>query len=403
MALLLNEIVYIFRNPGRLQEVVMVNIEDKTLCCGCSACADVCPVQAIAMKKDEEGFLYPHINMQTCVHCNRCDHVCPVESAKSDAEDCRPLDTLAAVNRNPDIRKSSSSGGVFSLLAEKVLGEGGVVYGAAFDDRQVLRHMGAENQDALEKMRCSKYVQSSTEKIFPAVREALRNGRPVLFTGTPCQVAALKSYIGPEDENLLCADIVCHGVPSPDLWHKYCAHYEKTYTQKIQSANMRDKTHGWRKYETKLQFSDGSSRNIPADQNFYVKSFINNYSLRPICYHCPFKNGKSGADLTLGDCWGIENILPEMDDDGGISLILVKTEKGAGAFSQIPDEKIQRCSIDYDAAVKYNPAIVRSSFCPPERKTYCRDSRRMSINFLTNRYYNCGFFWRILRKVMKVF
>ena len=196
----------------------MIEITDKSQCCGCTACASVCPKMCIAMKEDEEGFLYPEADASLCIGCGLCEKVCPVLH-QGDAR--KPLAVYAAKNRDENVRMASSSGGIFSLLAERVIDDGGVVFGARFDDNWEVIHDFAETKEKLVAFRGSKYVQSCMESCFVQAKRFLDGGRKVLFTGTSCQIAGLKNYLRKDYENLLAVDVVCHGVPSPEAWRKY--------------------------------------------------------------------------------------------------------------------------------------------------------------------------------------
>lgn len=331
----------------------MINIQDKSQCCGCTACMAVCPKQCISMKEDDEGFLYPTVDTSLCIDCNLCQKVCPVLHQGGKRE---PLDVYAAKNDDEQVRLSSSSGGIFTQLAEKTIDEGGVVFGARFDENWEVMHDCTETREGIAAFRGSKYVQSRIGDCYQRAKQYLLAGRKVLFTGTSCQIAGLKSYLGKEYDNLLAVDVVCHGVPSPKVWRSYLSEivapqggknsvlphpYEcKT---KITSIDFRSKSTGWKKFSFALTLSeasaDGEQNSVLLSsifiENPFMEVFLDNVSLRPSCYVCPVKAGKSQSDISIADFWGVHKSMPEFDDDKGVSLALVFTEKGRKVFDAL--------------------------------------------------------------------
>ena len=281
------------------------------------------------MRRDREGFDYPVANPDLCVNCGKCETVCPVINPNPAKE---PEAIYAAFSENH--RSASSSGGIFPLIAEKVIAEGGVVYGAAFNDDFTVGHIGAETVGELQALRGTKYVQSDLYSVFEEVKDSLKEGRKVLFSGTPCQVAGLHNYLGNCTEDLLTVDLACHGVPSPGLWEKYVKALEKKYKGKLKSVNFRDKSLSWKKYEFGFEIfskEQNSARyvSVPFIKDPYMALFIQSMSLRPSCYDCPAKNGKSCSDFTLADFWGVTDLMPHKNDDKGISLVIANTSKAA--------------------------------------------------------------------------
>ena len=322
----------------------MIKVTRKEQCCGCSACEQICPKGCITFSEDSEGFLYPNVNAVKCIDCGLCEKICPV--INQDAER-NPKKVYAAKHKDDGIRMMSSSGGVFSCLADKILEQGGVVFGARFNDRWEVIHDYVETKEDLDLFRGSKYVQSRIGDTFSEVESFLKLGRKVLFTGTPCQVAGLKKYLGKGYDNLLTIDFVCHGVPSPKVWRMYL--YELLKTQNasdpeivltsikddviIKRINFRDKSVGWKNFsfvcDLSMASEDGERGVVLSSvfyENSYMNAFLSNLSLRPSCYECPARKGKSGADITIGDFWGVESVLPNENDDKGISLILEYNE-----------------------------------------------------------------------------
>ena len=310
-------------------------VPNKEMCCGCGACMSVCPMNCIAMQPDKEGFLYPHIDSVVCVGCNKCKKVCPA---------IHPILTpgkyqaRAAVNLDEAVRKTSSSGGIFSLLAEATLKKGGVVFGAAYGERFKVSHQYAETLEDLEPLKTSKYVQSDTGDTFRQAKNFLEQGRQVFYTGTPCQIQGLKSFLGRDYVNLLTADLVCHGTSSPEAWDQYLTYRERMQGQKVIKANFRSKEQGWHNFRVEFQYEDGTIQSKHRAEDPFCRSFLTNENLRKSCYQCPFHMEKRCSDLTMGDFWGVETIMPHLDDDKGTSLLLVYTPKGQAALEEIQDK-----------------------------------------------------------------
>lgn len=336
-------------------------------CCGCYGCALSCPKQCITMMRDAEGFWYPKIDEARCVKCGLCEKVCPVLNAVPTDENVRPA-AYAAVNQQETVRLQSSSGGVFSALAQQVLEDGGVVFGAAWSEgfREV-RHIAVEDAAQLQLLRGSKYVQSTMGDCYAQAKTALQEGRKVLFSGTPCQAEGLHTFLGKEYDNLLIVDIVCHGVPSPAVWQRYLKECEQTAGAPAQSVQFRSKDTGWQSYKVRIDFENGTSQALPGSADPFMNAFIRNACLRQSCHDCRFKKLNRVSDVTLADFWGIEDICPEMDDNKGTSLVLVHSEKGQRALDALD---MRRKQVDVQAAVKQNPCAVKPSPVHPNREAF---------------------------------
>lgn len=269
---------------------------DTNTCVGCEACKNICPKNCIDMKMNSEGFYYPNVDESSCINCGLCNRVCIAQGNKTKADNFDNL-CFAAISKNNEIRLQSSSGGVFSALAERIISQNGVVYGAAFDKNWNVRHISVKDIDEISKLRGSKYVQSHIGDAYTKVKEDLLQNKPVLFTGTQCQIDGLLLYLGKNYDNLFCIDVVCHGVPSELVWQKYLK--SKVNVPDIEHINFRNKSNGWYNY----------SVNIQADKNFsqehynneYIKLFVKNYSLRASCYNCPSKGLNKTSDLSIAD------------------------------------------------------------------------------------------------------
>lgn len=360
----------------------MIKIQNKKDCCGCSACVQKCPKTCIRMKPDEEGFLYPSIDQTVCVDCGLCENVCPVINKR---EEIVPVITLAVKNINEEIRLKSSSGGVFSALAIKVLKDGGLVFGAKFNEKWEVVHDCIEEIDDLHLFQGSKYVQSAIGETFSQAKSFLRKGKIVLFSGTPCQIAGLKNFLGEEYLNLLTVEVVCHGTPSPMIWSDYL-HY-LIVNQKIKGArslsdissiSFRSKVTGWKNSSFEIRTAMGNSFRETFNTNIFMKGFLNNLYLRPSCYCCPARKGRSGADISLADFWGVSNLHKGIDDDKGIGLVFANSSSGIDYLESIAPTLSSIESV-YDVAVKYNPCIVTNVEEPLSREDFFNDYKEKKI------------------------
>ena len=319
---------------------------DEKLCSGCSACVVSCPKECISMQENKEGFMYPEIDYLRCVNCEICKNICPINhNPKTNS-----IKTIAyaAYSTDEKIRLSSSSGGIFSLLADVVLSNDGVVFGAAFDEKFNVNHIRIESKAELDRLRGSKYVQSNLGDIFKEVKTDLDNGRYVLFSGVICQIAGLKTYLKKDYSSLLTIDVLCHGVPSLKLWRKYLAEQEKKYGSHIQKVDFRNKNNGWKMFNTFLKFSNNSVYECTFSKDPYMKLFLRNCSLRPSCYDCQFNSLDRPSDISLGDCWGIDKRIPDMFDDKGASVILINTKNGKESINKIKSKMVfKECDVDF--------------------------------------------------------
>lgn len=346
----------------------MIKITDKSQCCGCNACVNACPVGCIGVRTDDEGFAYPLADDTVCVDCDLCQKVCPMIN-QSPAR--LPLQVFAAINEDQQVRSASSSGGVFTLLATNVLEDGGVVFGAAFDDEWNVVHRECTDIEGLEALRGSKYSQSDTGDSYRSVKRYLDEGRMVLFSGTPCQISGLKKYLGKDYDRLLTVDVVCHGVPSPLLWKCYLDSLSRRAGECPVAVSFRDKSTGWKSYSFNVTFPFVPPFSQKYTENVFFKYFLSDVSLRPSCYNCNSKAGRSASDITLGDWWGIHKVHPEMDDDRGVSLVMLNTEKGRMAFDRISCGKVETI---YDDAVISNPSVIKSA-----KRPFLRNFRLKSV------------------------
>lgn len=356
---------------------------NKEQCTGCGACRNVCPADCIQMVPDAEGFLFPKVDGKACISCGRCEQTCPVLNLQQgEPSDVLP-EAYAAYSRDSQTRSASSSGGVFTELSRYVLHRGGVVFGAAMDERLQVVHRCVETEEELTALRGSKYVQSSIGLTYRQVRQFLKADRLVLFTGTPCQIGGLRRFLKQDYDNLITQDVVCHGVPSPNAWKAYLKFREKQLGQQLQQVDFREKVPGWRRYSLKLKLADGTEHTCEAAQDPYMRAFVKDLSLRSSCYRCAFKGLHRCADITLADFWGIEHICPEMDDDKGTSLVLLHTEKGKAFFEEIK-EQLHCKPTDAEAACAYNPAMVKPSQSHAQRPLFYDKIASASFDCVVN-------------------
>ena len=373
----------------------MIKIADKSKCSGCYACVLTCSKGCISMKRDEDGFLYPSVDEGACVNCGACDKVCYYnEQAATKAVDC----VIAAANKDEEIRRSSSSGGVFYSLAKTVIEDNGVVFGAAFDENFYVAHKEIKSSEDIRQLQGSKYVQSDLRKCFAQVKDYLKAGRKVLFIGTPCQVSGLLSYLKGDHENLLTMDFICHGVPSPMVWRKYLDEMINKYNSPIKNVSFRSKEKGWKMFSMRIEFENGEIYSSKVNEDPYLRSFIMDIHLRRSCNDCEAKGVNRSADITVADFWGIGKISESMNDDRGASVVIIRGEKASSLFEKINDDfVIAPC--DIDTVVKLNPSIVSSVSENELRPKFLRLVRNKGFGKAYRRYCDTSFISKIHRKL----
>lgn len=312
------------------------------------------------------GALYPAIDPAQCIDCGLCQSLCPVLNP---APEQRPQEVWAAKNPDPEIRLKSSSGGIFTPLAEAVLRRGGVVCGAAYNACFEVEHRLVERLEELPALRSSKYQQSRMGDCFPKIKQLLKEGREVLFSGTPCQSAGLKRYLCRDYEGLLTVDVVCHGAPLPAVWSAYLKMINPTGLP-ITRVDMRNKRSGWNRNRLRIESEEGLLLDERASHNLYLQGFLKDLYLRPSCHRCPAKGGAALSDITLGDYWGINHHHPAFaDPKRGVSLVLTHTPKGRAAFEAI---SVERIPSTWEQAIERNPALITSPHEPEAAKEFCR-------------------------------
>lgn len=346
-------------------------------CTGCTACYSICPQKAIQMVADSEGFKFPQIDAQKCTNCGLCDKVCIPSSG------CvvQPFEVKAygVKNKNLDERKQSQSGGAFYVLAKHILSKGGVVYGSLMDSGFTVRHARASTEEEAKAFRGSKYVQSDLGNTFSSVKEDLRLGIPVLFSGTPCQVAGLKAFLRKDYDNLLLVDLICHGVPSPKVWADYIEWQQGRNKKTITGAEFRDRSLTWGKSAEAI-YVKGKKKTF----DIYGRLFYSRNTHRKSCYTCPFTTTEKISDITIGDYWGIENIKPEFRDAYGVSAVLVNTRAGQRIWDEVSENfDYFECAVENIKA--RNPQLSTPVAKPATREEFWRDYEK-GFSFIAKKY-----------------
>ena len=370
---------------------------DKAACCGCSACEAACPVSAIHMARDEEGFAYPVLDRKKCIECGRCQKVCPIENGN----DPQPaVAAYAAVHRDAGLLKKSSSGGVFTALAEEVIRSGGIVFGAVMENNKVF-HCKAETVEQLAPMRGSKYVQSDMGQTMQAVKLAIQEGKQVLFSGTPCQCAAVDKLIGKNNPNLLTLDFVCHGVPSPAVFDSYVRWLSEKHGTDVDflafRAKLPDKIGIYETYRYQQK-----QKTRAAYDSKYLTGFMGGLIYRHACYTCPYATKERSSDITMCDYWGCEKYHPELDTVKGVSAVIVSTQKGA-AWLEKAAASLQLVPTTVGQIASGNANLVHATPKPQERDGFYAAWKRMDFDTVAEKYLTDKQAWkkRLIAKIPK--
>lgn len=342
----------------------MINItkENKNTCCGCTACKNICPKDAIKMQEDFEGFLYPVIDKSRCINCGLCDKVCPVINKKKNSEN--NIEAYAMRLKDKDSLRNSTSGGAFSAIAKYVLRNDGIVFGVGYNENYEILHKEANNYEEIKEMRGSKYIQSDLNDSFKKTKEYLVEGKYVLFSGTPCQIEGLKNFLDKDYNKLITVDLICHGVPSPKLWREYLKYQKKKFKSDIEEISFRNKTYGYHSGTMKIKFNNGKTYFGSARVDLALKSFFKEISSRPSCYDCAFKKKSHVSEFTIFDCWSFEKLVSNgKDDDLGYTNILVNNKKGKKIYNEILAD-IYSYPVDINMAIKLDGIMVENSAIP---------------------------------------
>ena len=366
----------------------MIQITDKINCCGCNACGDVCPKDAITFETDIEGFWYPVVDKTKCIDCGLCEKVCPelhIDELKKN--DFPQSECYAAEHKNLEVVFDSTSGGLFSALADIMYRDKGYVGGAVFNDDFSVRHFISNDKSDLLRLRSSKYLQSNLEGFYNEVRKLLNSGEKVLVCGTPCQMAALRAFLRKKYENLIIADFVCLGINSPKVWRKYLDSFEERYGHKVIYCKAKSKEYGWRNLTQKVILDNGKEYYETGSQSNFTKGYLRTHVYaRPSCYDCKFKGYPRMSDITLADFWGVEKIDKSLDKNLGTSLVMVNSEKGKAFFERVK-ARINYHPVPFSSIEAGNRALKFSMSKPlVDRKQFFEDLDKMSFLQMAKKY-----------------
>ena len=334
-------------------------------CAICGACINACPVDAISLDKVYLDFRYPQIKEDICIHCNQCEKACPILGNKGKPDEGYPV-AFAAKSENDSMRMRSSSGGAFYELADQMLRDGGYVCGAVFDDEFHVKHILSNAKEDILRMMGSKYAQSDMGYCYRDVKDALEKGCKVLFSGCPCQVAGLRTFLGKEYTNLLLVELICHGIPSDQMLQTYIGMQERKYGARLTRMEFRNKKKGWHNSSVRMEFENHRIYSIPYTADAHTIGFLRNITLKSSCYDCHFRNFTAGSDIIMGDFWGAEVELPE-DDNKGISAILVNSGKGMDIIDRC---NLARTPANVETVIKYNKNLLCSAAVSPQRSSF---------------------------------
>lgn len=373
----------------------MISIKNKEDCCGCSACAQACPKKCIDMIEDSEGFLYPRVDLSACIDCGVCEKVCPIKNQKPE----RSFQQTAYVVQNKDLvaLRESTSGGAFSALSCWALKQGGVVFGAAYDDDLIVRHQFVDDVQSLKKFRNSKYVQSEIGNSFQQVKSFLQEGRIVLFSGTSCQIEGLLSYLRKPYENLWTVDVVCHACPSPLMFRKYKEWQKLKYAGEIKNIAFRDKYYGY-KYSTMSVFRNGKNYHEGIDTDPYLRAFFLHLSIRPSCFKCAFKKIHRPSDFTIWDCFDVENFCKEMDNDRGVTKVLCHSPRAQSLILEL-ENYLTICEVSPKKIIEGEKELVKSVDPCERRNQFFKDLNEMPVEECFEKYFPLTMRHRIEKQV----
>lgn len=370
--------------------MIIINNTNKAECCGCNACGDVCAHQAISFETDIEGFWYPVVDKDKCTDCHLCEKVCPIINIKDLKKNDypKPNHTIAAIHKNMRVRWNSTSGGAYTVLAEAMLKQGGYISGAVYNEGFTgVHNYVTNNPEDLDRLRSSKYLQSNAEGLFKQIKQLLTKGEKVLACGTPCQMAALRSFLRKDYDNLIIVDFICRGVNSPKVYRAYLDSLEKKYNSKVVYVKAKNKELGWRNLTRKVTFANGQSYYGVHMEDDFRRGYHTNVFCRPSCYDCQFKGFPRIADITIGDFWGIEHIDKNLDNNIGTSMILLNSKKGELFFEDIKDV-LEYKEVSFESIFGGNIALTKSiEPAKIDRKQFFEDLDKNDFDYVTEKYY----------------
>ncbi len=366
----------------------MINIQNPVDCCGCNACGDICPKDAITFETDIEGFWYPKVNLYKCIDCGLCEKVCPIINIDSlKKNDLEQSICYAAEHKDLEVVFDSTSGGLFSALADITYKDKGYVGGAIFnDDFSVKQYISSDKHD-LPKLRSSKYVESNLEGFYQEVKSLLIKGEKVLICGCPCQMSAMRAFLRKDYDNLIIADFICLGINSPKVWKKYLDSFTERYGSKVIYSKAKSKEYGWRNLTQKVILENGETHYETKDQSNYTQGYIRTHAYaRPSCYECRFKGFPRISDITLADFWGIENVDKSMEKNLGTSLVMINSKKGETFFEKVKS-RINYVQVPFESILNGNPALQESLSKPNvDRTEFFSDLDKMTFTQIAAKY-----------------
>lgn len=363
----------------------MINITNKEMCYGCTACANICPKNAIKMTEDKCGFKYPKIDLDKCINCGLCDKICTKEADNNSNEQ---IEIFACQNKDEKVREVSTSGGMFGVLADEILKQGGVICAPDFDENSKVVHRIVTNKEELNGMYGSKYVQSDLKLIFKVIMDNLKQDRIVFFVGTPCQTDGLLRYISDEHKSkLYTADLICYGVPSPKIYDKWIDFLNKKYNSKVKYINFRDKKYGYSGTNIKIEFENGRKIEDCRDAKSFLKTMFSHIGLRESCYNCKYRYEKKNCDFTFGDIWNIGDYSKRMDDNKGTTLVRINTKKGKDLFANLDENRVDKLLIDEISIDSEKLKNKKEINVPIKRNDFFDDAEVMEYEKLINKYF----------------
>lgn len=378
-----------------------MNYINKEDCTGCTACFSICPVSAISMEKDKEGFLYPEVDTDKCIECGLCEKVCPITNNNNAEKTTKntPKKIYALKHKDDKVRKSSASGGAYTAITDYMFErnpDSTICYGASYTEYHKVVHLAANEPYERNKFRGSKYIQSDLGNTFRNIKKELKDGKSIIFTGTPCQVDGLKNFLKLAEvdmKNLILNDLICHGVPSPMLWKDYIDFLEITNKSKLQTISTRTKVDGWRQFAPIAEFENGKIKNTTPDVRTFLQLFYSRLALRPACYECKYSSIQRTSDITIADFWGIEHSHPEFYDDLGVSLVLANTEKGEALINETA-KYAEILESDLNNCIKYQHNLQEPTPKPPNRDAMWNDYYRNGFKYVAIKYLKYSMFDR---------
>lgn len=384
----------------------MIQINKKEECCGCEACINICPVKCISMEYDEEGFRYPKVDKKKCINCHLCEKTCPLLNKYKSNQ--KGYLVYGATNKNKKTLKESTSGGVFYELAKEIINQNGIVFGVKYDKDELAIFDYAEDLEKLKQFMGSKYLQAKVNGMYIKAKENLEKGRLVLFSGTPCQIAGLYSFLGKKYENLYTLDLVCEGVPSEIIFNAFKNHYEKKYNSKIVDIKFRNKKYGWKYFGFLITFDNGKKIYIPRNEISFLAFLFGLTMMRPSCYKCHFRELKSGSDFKLADFWEVNNSQETKYNFYGVSHLLINNKKAEQLFEKVK-KNFELYNSTTDEIKKLNHTFRSQVFSNDEKLKFLEKIKGKSkedIYEIMNEYLNLNILskikFRIKLKLVKI-